>query len=296
MSRCRKVVIYGVGLIGGSLAAALKENQFADEIVGAGRTPANLHKALELGCIDRAASEFEAELADADIVVAATPVMAVKNVFEAIANTGANHCIVTDAASVKGRVVEFAEAAFGADFPNFVPAHPIAGREHSGVTAAVASLYQGKRTILTPLPHTDPEAVERVTNMWQAAGSAVTQMTVANHDDLLAASSHLPHLVAFALVSYIAGHSRSQECFDLAASGFYDFTRIASSDPVMWHDICMTNSTAVADELEGYVRQLESLIEMVRERQSHHLMSALESAKAARDTNLENWLKTALRQ
>ncbi len=296
MSMCRKVVIYGVGLIGGSLAAALKENRFADEIVGAGRTRANLEKALELDCIDRAATDFEAELADADIVVAATPVTTIKKVFEAIASADVRDCIVTDVASVKGSVVEFALAAFGADFPNFVPAHPIAGREHSGVTAAIASLYQGKRTILTPLPYTDADAVERVTGMWEAAGSAVSQMTVANHDTLLAASSHLPHMVAFALVNYIAEHSRSQECFDLAASGFYDFTRIASSDPVMWHDICMTNSAAVADELEGYVRQLESLVELVRERQSNRLVSALQSAKAARDTNLENWLKAVPKQ
>ena len=290
MSSCGKILIYGVGLIGGSLAAALKNKSFANEIVGFGRTQKNLEKAVELGVIDRIASRVEDELQDTDIVVVATPVLATKEAFRIIAGGQFSSCVITDVGSVKRCIVEYAQEHFGVEFSKFVPAHPIAGREHSGVNAATADLFLGKRTILTPTQRTNPDAVDLVRTMWETVGSTVSSMEVQQHDDLLAASSHLPHLMAFALVNYVANHTRSEECFELAASGFYDFTRIASSDPVMWHDICMTNPEAVARELQGYIEQLESMRTMLCERNSPFFAETLRNAKSVRDRNLANWL------
>ncbi len=290
MARWDKILIIGVGLIGGSLAAGIKQCGLAKHIVGAGRSEANLRKAVELGFVDRVTSDICEEVHDSDIIVVATPVVAIEQIFKTISKCAYQNSIITDVGSVKRRIVSYARQHFDSDYRKFIPAHPIAGREHSGVGAATADLYHNKRTILTPDAKTDPDAVKSVSDMWQALGARVSEMDVAMHDDLVAASSHLPHLIAFSLVNYISHHRMSDACFALAASGFYDFTRIASSDPKMWHDISVTNSEAISRELEGYIHQLESMLQCISEQDSSSLVEMFESAKTTRDYNLSNWL------
>jgi len=292
MDPWNKILVIGVGLIGGSLASAIKKNGLAKDVVGAGRSEQNLRRAVELECIDRFTLDFTQELHDSEIVVVATPVLVTEKIFEMIATGDYANAIITDVGSVKGQIVRYAQQHFAPEYRKFVPAHPIAGREHSGVEAATADLYHDKRTILTPMPRTDPDALEAVSDMWRKIGSRVSEMEVSLHDDLVAASSHLPHLVAFSLVNYIAHHHMSEACFELAASGFYDFTRIASSDPQMWHDISMANSDAITRELKGYVQQLESTLKRIGEHDSTRLVEIFESAKATRDQNLNNWLNS----
>lgn len=289
MFQLNKLLIIGVGLIGGSLALALRNAGAVREIVGAGRTLESLEKAVELGVIDRFTRNITEEVPGSDVVVVATPVLSFDATIQTIAQSNYHDSIVTDVGSVKKQIAESAERHFGTDYSGFIGAHPIAGAEHSGVSAAFADLFHGKRTILTPTDRTGDEAVETVRNMWITAGSVVSDMDVNLHDDLVAASSHLPHLVAFGLVHYIANHQSSRECFDLAASGFYDFTRIASSDATMWHDISMANSEAIARELEGYINELSAILRSVTNRDGATLEEILTTAKSTRDRNLALW-------
>ena len=289
MFQLNKLLIIGVGLIGGSLALALRKAGAVREIVGAGRTLESLEKAVELGVIDRFTRNITEEVPGSDVVVVATPVLSFDAMIQTIAQSNYHNSIVTDVGSVKKQIEESAERHFSTDYSGFIGAHPIAGAEHSGVSAAFADLFHGKRTILTPTDRTGDEAVETVRNMWITAGSVVSDMDVNLHDDLVAASSHLPHLVAFSLVHYIANHQSSRECFDLAASGFYDFTRIASSDATMWHDISMANSEAIARELEGYINELSAILRSVTNRDSATLEKILTTAKSTRDRNLALW-------
>ena len=224
---------------------ALRRAGVVNEIVGAGRNEVNLKKAIELDVIDRYSLNFAEEVSGSDVVVVATPVLAMNSIFELIATTDYRDTIITDVGSVKKQILQFAEMHLDSSYNRFVPAHPIAGREHSGVEAARVDLFERKRTLVTPTENTNSDAVETVKNMWLAAGSVVGSMDVAFHDTILSACSHLPHLAAFGLVHYIHDHEYRQECFDLAASGFYDFTRIASSDPVMWSDICSANAAPI---------------------------------------------------
>ncbi len=290
MSGQLKLLIIGVGLIGGSLALALRKADKASEIVGAGRTLASLEKAVQLGVIDRYTTDLTAEVSSSDVVVVATPVMTVDSVFNLLSRADCSSSVITDVGSVKGSIVDSARRHLISDFDQFVPGHPIAGREHSGVTAATADLFVGKRTILTPTSETNSQSVEIIREMWEDAGSDVSLLGVDEHDDLVSASSHLPHMVAFGLVHYIANHGRSRACFDLAASGFYDFTRIASSDPTMWRDICLANSAAVARELNGYIDELISISKTISNQDSKALEQLIKTAKKARDKNLAQWL------
>ncbi len=294
MFQLNKLLIIGVGLIGGSLALALRKAEAVREIVGAGRTLESLEKAVELGVIDRFTRNIQEEVPGSDVVVVATPVLSFDATIQTIAQSNYHDSIVTDVGSVKKQIAESAERHFGTDYSGFIGAHPIAGAEHSGVSAAFADLFHGKRTILTPTDRTGDEAVETVRNMWIAAGSVVSDMDVNLHDDLVAASSHLPHLIAFGLVHYIANHQRNRECFDLAASGFYDFTRIASSDATMWHDISMANSEAIARELEGYINELSAILRSVTNRDGATLEDILNTAKSTRDRNLAQWQDSEL--
>ncbi len=289
MFQLKKLLIIGVGLIGGSLALALRKAGAVQEIVGAGRTLESLEKAVELGVIDRFTHNIKEEVPGSDVVVVATPVLSFDATIQTIAQSNYHDSIVTDVGSVKKQIAESTERHFSTDYSGFVGAHPIAGAEHSGVSAAFANLFDGKRTILTPTDRTGDEAVEMVRNMWVTTGSVVSDMDVNLHDDLVAASSHLPHLIAFGLVHYIANHQRNRECFDLAASGFYDFTRIASSDATMWHDISMANSEAIARELEGYINELSAILRSVTNRDGATLEDILTTAKSTRDRNHAQW-------
>jgi prephenate dehydrogenase len=277
------VCIIGTGLIGGSLALAIKQAGFCREIVGAGRTESTLIKAVELGVIDRYDTSIVKAVADADIVVVSVPLGSMHTVFEQI-NAGRNEAtIITDAGSAKQSVIEDAEAVFGAGFDNFVPGHPIAGTERSGVTAAFPELYRKRRVILTPTDSTSPAAVETVRAMWQAAGAEVETMSAEHHDLVLAGTSHLPHLLAFGLVDCLNNLEDVDEIFRFAAGGFRDFTRIASSDPVMWRDICLSNREQVLAMMKRYRDEMEKMYKILEAGDGEQLREIFERAKKARD-------------
>jgi prephenate dehydrogenase len=286
-----RLAIIGVGLIGGSLARALRDAGHVREVVGYGRGIANLQRAVELGVVDRIETTLPAAVRDADMVVLATPVGSMAETLQAIAPYLAPDAVVTDVGSVKGTVAVAARAALGAKLGNFVPGHPIAGTERSGVEASFASLYVGRRVVLTPLPETRPEALARVHAMWQAAGAEVVTMTVEHHDEVLAATSHLPHLLAYALVDLLARLEDRREVFAFAAGGFRDFTRIASSDPVMWRDICLANRDAILDMLKQYRAEVDGLLAAVAAGDGAALEDLFARAKAARDALATNDVK-----
>jgi len=279
----KRIAIIGVGLIGGSLARALRVAGEVGEIVGCGRGRPNLERALELGVIDRATDDPAAAVVDADMTFLSVPLGGMAGIFAAIKDTLAPDAVITDGGSVKGSVVEDARRVFGAVPARLVPGHPIAGTEHSGVEASFAELYHQRRVILTPLPHTDPQALQRVERMWQACGAAVTCMEVAHHDEVLAATSHLPHMLAFSLVDLLARMKENDEIFQYAAGGFRDFTRIASSSPIMWRDICVANRDALRTMLRRFAGELHDLADALDEASGVELLQIFERAKAARD-------------
>lgn len=262
-----KLVIFGVGLIGGSLARALRERgetEGARTVIGVGRSSASTGRAVELGVIDgSAALNDDAALRDAlrgaDFVLLAAPVAQTQPLLERIAPFLEAATIVTDAGSTKSDVVAAARAALGARIGQFVPGHPIAGREASGVEAALPDLYVGRNVILCPLPENAPADVERVAAMWRATGALVRDMTPAQHDRVLASVSHLPHVLSFALVEQILNSPDAALKFSFAAGGFRDFTRIAASSPEMWRDVCVANRAALLDEIDAYTAVLARL-------------------------------------
>lgn len=282
-----RLCIIGVGLIGGSLARALKAAGACQEVVGAGRDTAHLERAVALGVIDRYEADAAAAVKGADVVVVAVPVGAMGTVLRRIAPHLDAGTVLTDVGSTKASVVAEAEAAFGHLPANFVPGHPIAGTERSGVDASFAELFQGRRVILTPLAGTASDAVELVSRLWEIAGAEVTRMEVGRHDEVLAATSHLPHLLAFALVDTLARLEEHNEIFRYAAGGFRDFTRIASSDPQMWHDICLANRDAVLDVLARYQGDLERLADAIRNGDGKTLLDTFSRARTARNSFCE---------
>jgi prephenate dehydrogenase len=284
----RKLAIIGVGLIGGSLARALREQNAVKEIVGCGRGKANLELAVELGVIDSYTHDAGDAVKDADMIFLAVPLGAMEATFNAIKPHLADDAVITDGGSVKGCLVKDAKAAFGSVPSNFVPGHPIAGTEHNGVEASFPELYQNRRIILTPLATTNPDALQRVTKMWQLCGAEVTNMEVEHHDEVLAATSHLPHMLAFSLVDSLAQMKENDEIFRYAAGGFRDFTRIASSNPVMWRDICLANQDALGDMLHRFADELTGLANTLKEGDGDHLLEIFERAKEARDRYVDS--------
>jgi prephenate dehydrogenase len=264
MPLIERLAIIGVGLIGGSLARALREKGEVGEVVGIGRGEANLRKAVELGVIDRFATDPRVGVAGADLVFLATPVCSIAALVEQIAPVLAAGCIVTDGGSVKEEIVAPCERLMPAG-THFVGGHPIAGTEHSGVEASFTTLFQARRCILTPTQRTDGEALRKVARMWEAAGSEVIMMDVVKHDRVVAAISHLPHMVAYSLVNAVEGYDRFDESIlRYSAGGFRDFTRIASSDPEMWRDIALMNRDALLEMMDlfaGFFGRLRTLVE-----------------------------------
>ena len=279
----QQLTVIGVGLIGGSLARALRRAGFVGEVVGCGRSLGNLQRARELGVVDRYHQDPAQAVAGADLVFIAVPLGAMATTFAAIRDHLAPGAILTDGGSVKGSVVADARQVFGHLPPRFVPGHPIAGTEQSGVEASFAELYRNRRVILTPLPETDPVATAQVQAMWEACGAEVTQMAVDHHDEVLAATSHLPHLLAYGLVDSLARLRENDEIFRYAAGGFRDFTRIASSHPIMWRDICLANRQALGQMLARFQRELAELAADVEGGDGEALLAVFERAKAARD-------------
>jgi len=283
MSRIGRLTIIGVGLIGGSLALALKRAGAVGEIVGCGRDRQHLQRALSLGVIDRLDTDPAHAVAEADVVFVATPVSAMADIFRAIRAALPPQAVLTDGGSVKGSVVEAARAAFGRVPPRFVPGHPIAGTEKSGVEAAFAELFDGQRVILTPLADTEAAALERVRSLWASAGAQVTVMNADHHDRVLAATSHLPHVLAYALVDRLAAMDASEEVFAYAGGGFRDFSRIASSNPAMWRDIVLANRGAVLDALDDLLQALERVRQDIERGDGEALQACFTRAKSARD-------------
>lgn len=284
----KRLTIIGVGLIGGSLARALKRAGAVAEVVGAGRDAQHLARALELGVIDRGETDLATAVKGADMVVVAVPVGAMESVFRSIAPHLEKDAVITDVGSSKGSVVSAAREAFAELPPGFVPGHPIAGTEKSGVEASFAGLFEQRRVILTPIESSSPRALALVRAMWEQTGAQVVETGVAHHDEVLAATSHLPHLLAFSLVDTLATLDDKQEIFEYAAGGFADFTRIASSDPVMWHDICVHNEAALLKMLDRFEADLDRLREAIAGNDGDYLLEVFSRAKAARDQFAED--------
>jgi prephenate dehydrogenase len=282
-----RLAVIGVGLIGGSLARALRAAGLVGEVVGCGRSLENLELALELGVIDAYTQDAGAAVENADMVFIAVPLGAIAGVFDTIRGRLTNQAVVTDGGSVKGSVVADALRVFGRVPPRLVPGHPIAGTERSGVASSFPELYQNRRVILTPVPETDPDAVARVRAMWEAVGSQVTEMSVAHHDEVLAATSHLPHMLAFGLVDALARMRSNDEIFRYAAGGFRDFTRIASSSPEMWRDICIANAHALSAMLERFGDEMTELAQTIRNADGDALLDIFKRARAARDRYID---------
>jgi len=281
----RKVVIFGVGLIGGSFALALRRTNAVGEVVGFGRSAATLKQARQFGLIDRIGDDVAREVRDADLILLATPVAQMAEIFARIAPHLGAHTLITDGGSTKGDVVAAARQQLGAKIAQFIPAHPVAGAELSGPAAALADLYVGKKVVLTPLPENSHAAVARVRAAWEACGALVSELTPAQHDEVFAAVSHLPHLLSFALVHDIAQRDNRDLLLSFAASGFRDFTRIAASSPEMWRDICMANSEALSDELERYIALLVMMRLMLKDGDAAKLEEIFSLAREVRS----NW-------
>ena len=251
-----KIVIFGVGLIGGSFSLALRKAGAVGEVVGFGRSMATLEQARQLGILDRIGHDVAKEVCDADIVLLATPVAQMTDIFTRIAPHLGAHTLVTDGGSTKSDVVAAARAHLGNKISQFIPAHPIAGAEKSGAAAAMVDLYQGKKVVLTPLPENSKDSVARVRKAWELCGAVVSELTAAQHDTVFAAVSHLPHLLSFALVHDLAQRDNRDQLLSFAASGFRDFTRIAASSPEMWRDISLANREALLVEVKRYADEL----------------------------------------
>lgn len=276
--------ILGLGLIGASVAAALRDRHIPVTIVGHDLSSRSSERALELDYVDWVADSPEALCEQCDLVVLAVPVLSMQAVLERLAPTlRQGKTVVTDVGSVKGVVVSAAEAVFG-NMPEWlVPGHPIAGSEFSGVDAARADLYHNHQVILTPSAHTRAEALALVSTLWETVGAKVEIMSVSRHDEVLAATSHLPHLLAFTLVDSLARESDKYEIFQHAAGGFRDFTRIAASDPTMWHDIFLSNDVATLDVLDRYMAHLSEVRDALARRDGDALYTVFTGAKKARD-------------
>jgi len=279
-----RLAVIGVGLIGGSFALALKQARAVSHVVGVGRNAANLKLALERGIVDSTASDPADAARGADLILLATPVAQFPKVLASL--TGAK-AVITDAGSTKRDVIAAARNALGKKISQFVPAHPIAGAENSGAAAANAELFRGKRVVLTPLEENSSSTVALVEDCWKSCGARITRMNPEEHDAVLAAVSHLPHLLAFALVHDVAQRNNSEQLFSFAAGGFRDFTRIASSHPEMWRDICVANRDRLLDELSRFSTKLENVRRLLDN--PAELEKLFAEARAARD----QWIRSS---
>jgi prephenate dehydrogenase len=275
-----RIVIFGVGLIGGSFALALKKAGVVKEIVGVGRRRETLERAQSLGIIDVIGDV--SSVARADLVLLATPVAQIEALLAQIAPHLQAGAVVTDAGSTKTDVVQAARAALGDKIHQFVPGHPIAGREQNGPEAALADLYHGKKVVLTALPENADNSVATVAAAWEHCGAIIHRLTAEQHDAVFAAVSHLPHLLAYALVDDIAARDNASLLFQYAASGFRDFTRIAGSSPEMWRDISLANRDALLAELDAYTAQLAQLRSLLAASDGAGLEQMYARAQAAR--------------
>ncbi len=287
----KRLCVIGTGLIGGSIARAARAQGVCEEIVAFGREKnlPNLQLAQQLGVIDRFYTDMGQALAEADLVIVATPVGSMRNIFELIKPHWHPRALYSDAGSTKGSVVAAVEAAFGHVPNNFVPAHPIAGAERSGVDASQADLFKNRRLIITPLDNTDKQFVEKLSNFWRKIGSSVSLMSVEHHDTVLAATSHLPHILAFTLVGLLGRKDEQREIFKYAAGGFKDFSRIASSDPTMWQDICLANKREIIPLIQQFKAELSHIEQLLANDQAQQLFDTFTYARDARQRFLDTF-------
>ncbi|MBP0116762.1 MAG: prephenate dehydrogenase/arogenate dehydrogenase family protein [Candidatus Nitrotoga sp.] len=278
----QKVVIFGVGLIGGSLSLALRSKHAVGEVVGFGRSLQTLAQAQQLGIIDRSGSDLATELGDADLVFLATPVGQMPEIMARIAPYLGTHTVVMDGGSTKCDVVGYAYKHLAESVAHFVPAHPIAGGEKSGATAARADLYQNKKVVITPMPENSAATIARIREAWEVCGASVSELTPKQHDEVFAAVSHLPHLLSFALVHGLVKRENHDLLLSFAASGFRDFTRIAASSPEMWRDICLANRDTLLVEMGRYEEELSALRNALSEADGERLGEIFSVAHAAR--------------
>jgi 3-phosphoshikimate 1-carboxyvinyltransferase len=278
-----RLVVVGLGLIGGSFAKGLRESGLCREVVGVDLDPQSRKLAVELGVVDRCEDDLAKACVGADVIQLAVPILAMEKLLAKLAQLELGQAVLTDVGSAKGNVVRAAREAFGSRLPNFVPGHPIAGSEQSGVEASNAELFRRHKVILTPLAETDPAALALVDRLWRALGADVEHMQVERHDEVLAATSHLPHLLAFGLVDSLAKRNENLDIFRYAAGGFRDFTRIAGSDPVMWHDIFLANREAVLRTLDTFRSDLDALRDAVDAGDGHQLLGVFTRARVARE-------------
>ncbi len=283
----KKLCIFGVGLIGGSLALALRKAGYVEEVVGCSRNAEHLQKALDLGVIDSYTLDPVEAVKGADMVLLAVPMRAIKPILESIVDHINDDMVITDAGSAKRAVIKAVEDVYGGTAPhNFVAGHPIAGREKSGVEAAIDDLYIDQKVVLTPTEDTAPHSVDRVKEMWEATGAIVELLDEKQHDEVLAATSHLPHILAYSLVNTLSKSNYGDDVFDFAAGGFKSFSRIASSDPVMWRDICLENKDAILSSLKDFQQDLSGLKKLIETGDDKELVKLFANAKKVRDRNI----------
>jgi prephenate dehydrogenase len=285
----KRLCVIGTGLIGGSIARAARAQGLCQEVVAFGREKnlPNLQLAKQLGVIDQFYTDIAAALEGSDFVMIATPVGSMQSIFELIKPYWNDRALYSDAGSTKASVVAAVNAVFGYVPNNFVPAHPIAGAERSGVDASDAELFKNRRLIITPLDDTNPQAVDKLSRFWQQIGSSVSVMSVEHHDTVLAATSHLPHLLAFALVGLLGRKDEQREIFRYAAGGFKDFSRIASSDPTMWMDICLANKQEIIPLLQQFKAELNTIEQALAADQGQQLFDTFTYARNARQRFLD---------
>ena len=276
------LLVVGVGLIGGSLALALKRDGAVRCVTGYGRRPESLEQARALGVIDRAADDLATAAAEADVIFLGVPVGAMPAVMTTLAPGVGPHTVVTDGGSTKQGPMAAAREALGERFARFVPGHPIAGSERSGVGAARADLFDDHRVLLTPGPDCDVDAIDRVTALWRRCGARTAHLDAEAHDRILGLTSHLPHVLAFTLVDFIARGKDATQCFELAAGGFFDFTRIAGSDPVMWRDIAADNAPNLSEALADYIDVLQSMKTLIDQGEADAIEQVFTNARRAR--------------
>lgn len=293
-TRVSCLAVIGLGLIGSSLARALRARGQVDEIRGCGRDPARLEAARQAGIVDRVFPDPAAAVAGADVVVVATPLGAMAGQLARIAEALGHDAVVTDVGSAKSEVLEQARHALPAEaFARFVPGHPVAGNERSGWEAGNGDLFQGRRVVLTPDPAASAEAVAKIRDMWIAAGAEVTEMEPGRHDRVLAATSHLPHLLAYTLLDLLAARPEQEDVYRFAAGGLADFSRIAGSDPRMWADICAANRQPLVAVLDEFLQQLRSVREAVDRGADDELMAVFQRARETRERFLQEWRDSA---
>jgi prephenate dehydrogenase len=284
-----RVAVIGVGLIGGSFALGLKQAQACRHVVGVGRSAANMKTALERGIIDSIATSLAEAVRSADLILVAAPVAQFAGIFESIKEPLQPSALVTDGGSTKRDVIAAARNALKEKIGQFIPAHPIAGAEKSGADAANASLFRGKRVILTPLEENSAAAVRRVTQAWAACGARTSTMDAEEHDSVLGTVSHFPHLLAYALAQEVASRANSARLFEIAGAGFRDFTRLASSHPEMWRDISMANRDRLLAEIASFEKKLTELRGLLETNDAAALEKIFAQARDARD----KWLNSS---